>query len=146
MKNIIEVKSVNIDDIKYPVGLTKSVKEKYLTLLITLQERNLLFVEDLPSIEAGFIILQQAEKVLSDIKTQEKLRTQELDIKTLINLDGIISKNRALYSRLINQYNQIMKEYFISPQQKIKVLKDLSPKKPDDNPITKIISKGKNDD
>jgi len=136
----LEKKQVDLSIIKS--SLPKKYKELYFSFLETLQERNILFQEDIQQLEGAFYILEQADSTLKTIKKLEKLLKSEEDLKNILALDNIISKNRSLYARLISGYNNIVGSYFSTPLAKSKIINSFQGK-PDKkgNPILGVLEK-----
>lgn len=136
--------TIDINEIKIPSGFSKKVKDEYKETLIVLQERSLLFKEDVPIIQGAYEILNQSEKVLKDIKRIETFIKTENDVNNMLKLDNNLSKNRSLYSRLINQHTIIMEKFFSTPNKKMEVLKSVQRDDDKKNPILAVLGGGRN--
>jgi seryl-tRNA synthetase len=127
-----------------------------------LADRGMDAVEDDVIIQGIFNILEQADRVLRDINSQEKqkkeiektitvldakdslteevLKSRNTITKTLLRLDDNLSKNRALYSRLIVQSTNLLEKFFATPNSKLNAAKlTFQPKVEASNPILDVL-------
>jgi len=129
---------VNIQEVR--PRLTGRLKKKFLEFLQTLEDRGILFSEDLEVIEGAFKILDQAEKTLRHIGKIERM-VRECSPLDFVPLDSSLAKNRALYSRLMAQYHNITKDFFTTPSAKLKAVNSLKEKEREKgNPILDVLS------
>ena len=130
--------AVNIAEVK--TSLSGKNKKLYLEFLQTLQDRGILYAEDLTTLESAYHIKDQADRTLKLIGKLEKSFNATYDSEDLIELDKALNRNRGLYSKLIGQYHQITKDYFITPKSKMKAVSTLKPEEPKTgNPIIEAI-------
>ncbi|AFG37639.1 hypothetical protein [Spirochaeta africana] len=143
MPDLTDLDRRHVDPASIKSRLPKRYKDQLIAFLETLQQRQVLFAEDVAALEGAFQILRQADDTLKTIRKLQRLETQAEDIDDVVKVDNALSKNRSLYSRLIGQYNAITKDYFATPAAKVKVIDQLGKKHDDpDNPILGVLGDG----
>jgi hypothetical protein len=145
----------------------KDVKERWNSVTGRLLHLKLIYPEDLPTLESAFLALEQSYRVMDRIKRLEK-QERELEkdleewrplVETEIglrksdsaqqwdSLDKIrtaITRQQSSYRQLVATYNQIVKDFYVTPAQKMRGMLEQKESEVKDSAIVRAIKRAQN--